>query len=125
MIAAAFLVAAIIFSYRSGTNLALVKFTSSGCFHYLESHLRVYKKNDKLFAQFKTEGKPIRETIIESSQLLSLNVFVKEIKDLDKKRMSTTLTTYHVAFNNEVFSIVDNGGRSAPFESLKQSLFGK
>lgn len=125
MLAAAFLVAAIVFSYSSKNEIAVVKYSFSGCFGHEESNLRVYKKNDKLIAHLKTDGKPNRENVIDSSQLISLKVFVQEIKGINDNLMGTSVITYCVEYNNDLLRITDNSGSTSAFENLKKSLLDK
>ena len=106
------------------SEIAVLEFNSSGCFHNQNSNLRLWKKENIVFARLIENGE-VKERILSTGQLHIFNVFAKKISNLNEKGLCTTVDTYVLRMNNKILKIIDGSCDWNGFENLKLKLFDK
>lgn len=105
-------------------EIAVLEFNSSGCFHNQNSHLRLWIKENIVFARLIENGE-VKEKILSKGQLHTFNAFANKLSKLNEKGFCTTVDTYVLKMNSKILKKIDGSCDWNGFENLKIKLFDK
>ena len=104
-------------------SIATINYSSQGCFAAGQSKLILYKSGNLIFAKLESDDKPTLRTELNSSQVDTFNLFIKQLKTLEEGGFCTTQSFYDVVLINETIRKTDGGCQWHGFSKLKACFF--
>ena len=88
-------------------SIATINYSSQGCFGGEKSKLILYKSDNLVFAKFESDKEATHNTELNSFQVDTFNLFIKELKTLQEGGNCTTQSYYDVVLTNETIRKID------------------
>jgi hypothetical protein len=105
-------------------EVARITHQSSGCFHYVESELTIYKEGGRLIAALEEQGLPMHMKQLNDKQLKYFNSFIGELIKREQGGGCTTWENYRVYMNGTTLGFSDGSCDWDGFDKLRENIFG-
>jgi hypothetical protein len=103
--------------------LAIIDFTSMGCFHHYSYKLTLLKKGDSAFARIDSAGNLKEERYISNKQLDTFKIFMKELGKIHNMGNCTTTQVYKITIDDMLINQVDGNCNWVGFGKLTYCFF--